>query len=141
MTEFQEAIERVIAGPERRSRLITRRGKEIVAYHEAGHAVVMQLLPNPDPVHKITIVAAGMALRLHHALPDEDHLLYSTHKFKDELAALLGGRVAEEDGLRRHHHRRQQRPGAGHQAGADDGHAVRHERRAGPADASASRRR
>jgi len=97
MSEFQEAVERVIAGPERRSRLITEEERQIVAYHEAGHAVVMQMLPNSDPVHKITIVSRGMALGYTMPLPDEDHLLYSRDKFRDELAGLLGGRVAEEE--------------------------------------------
>ena len=97
MAEFQEAVERVIAGPERRSRLITDDEKRIVAYHEAGHAVVMKLVPNSDPVHKITIVSRGMALGYTMPLPEEDHLLYSKNKFKDELAGLLGGRVAEEE--------------------------------------------
>ncbi len=97
MSEFQEAVERVIAGPERRSRLITDDEKRIVAYHEAGHAVVMKLVPNSDPVHKITIVSRGMALGYTMPLPEEDHLLYSKNKFKDELAGLLGGRVAEEE--------------------------------------------
>ncbi|MCX7671910.1 MAG: cell division protein FtsH, partial [Anaerolineae bacterium] len=95
--EFQEAIERVIAGPERRSRLISDEEKRIVAYHEAGHALVMKMLPNADPVHKITIVSRGMALGYTMPLPAEDHLLYSKNKFKDELAGLLGGRVAEEE--------------------------------------------
>jgi cell division protease FtsH len=97
MAEFQEAVERVIAGPERRSRLISDEEKSIVAYHEAGHAVVMKMLPNSDPVHKITIVSRGMALGYTMPLPEEDHLLYSKNKFKDELAGLLGGRVAEEE--------------------------------------------
>jgi cell division protease FtsH len=97
MSEFQEAVERVIAGPERRSRLISDEEKRIVAYHEAGHALVMKMLPNSDPVHKITIVSRGMALGYTMPLPTEDHLLYSKNKFKDELAGLLGGRVAEEE--------------------------------------------
>ncbi len=95
--EFQEAVERVIAGPERRSRLITEEERQVVAYHEAGHALVMQMLPNADPVHKITIVSRGMALGYTMPLPAEDHLLYSREKFRDELAGLLGGRVAEEE--------------------------------------------
>ena len=97
MPEFQEAVERVIAGPERRSRLISDEEREIVAYHEAGHAVVMQMLPNADPVHKITIVSRGMALGYTMPLPEEDRLLYSRDRFRDELAGLLGGRVAEEE--------------------------------------------
>jgi cell division protease FtsH len=97
ISEFQEAVERVIAGPERRSRLISDEEKRIVAYHEAGHALVMKMLPNSDPVHKITIVSRGMALGYTMPLPDEDHLLFSKNKFRDELAGLLGGRVAEEE--------------------------------------------
>ncbi|MCX7791447.1 MAG: cell division protein FtsH, partial [Chloroflexaceae bacterium] len=95
--EFEEAIEKVIAGPERRSRLISDEEKQIVAYHEAGHALVMQMLPNADPVHKISIVSRGMALGYTMPLPEEDHLLYGRNKFRDELAGLLGGRVAEEE--------------------------------------------
>jgi cell division protease FtsH len=68
-----------------------------VAYHEAGHALVMKMLPNADPVHKISIVSRGMALGYTMPLPDQDHLLYGRSKFQDELAGLLGGRVAEEE--------------------------------------------
>ncbi len=94
--ELQEAIERVIAGPERRSRLITPKEKEIVAYHEAGHAVAMHFLPDHDPVHKITIVPRGMAGGYTMSLPDEESELMTRRKFHDMLVALLGGRVAEE---------------------------------------------
>jgi cell division protease FtsH len=97
MPEFQEAVERVIAGPERRSRIISDQEKEIVAYHEAGHALVMQMLPDTDPVHKISVVSRGMALGYTMPLPKEDQLLYGRNKFRDELAGLLGGRVAEEE--------------------------------------------
>jgi cell division protease FtsH len=96
MDEFQEAIERVIAGPERKSRLISEDEKEIIAYHEAGHAVVQNTLPNCDPVRKITIVSRGMALGYTMALPEGDHLLQSRNRFRDEMAGLLGGRAAEE---------------------------------------------
>jgi cell division protease FtsH len=96
MDELQEAIERVIAGPERRSRIMSPREKEIVAYHEAGHAVVMHYLPNHDPVHKVTIVPRGMAGGYTMPLPEEESNLKTRDKFRDELAALLGGRVAEE---------------------------------------------
>ena len=96
MAEFQEAIERVIAGPERRSRLITPKEKEIVAYHEAGHAVVMHVLPKHDPVHKVTIVPRGMAGGYTMSIPEEETRLTSRDNFKAQLAALLGGRVAEE---------------------------------------------
>ncbi|MCL4831467.1 MAG: ATP-dependent zinc metalloprotease FtsH [Caldilineaceae bacterium] len=96
MAEFQEAIERVIAGPERRSRLITPKEKEIVAYHEAGHAVIMYAIPEHDPVHKVTIVPRGMAGGYTMPIPEEESHLTSRDKFKAQLAALLGGRVAEE---------------------------------------------
>jgi len=97
MAEFEEAIERVIAGPERRSRLISDEEKRIVAYHEAGHALVMKMLPNADPVHKISIISRGMALGYTMPLPEEDRLLYGRNKLRDDLAGLLGGRVAEEE--------------------------------------------
>jgi cell division protease FtsH len=97
MAEFQEAVERVIAGPERRSRIIADKEKEIIAYHEAGHALVMHKLPNADPVHKISIISRGMALGYTMPLPGEDRLLHSRNKFRDELAGLMGGRVAEEE--------------------------------------------
>ena len=96
MAEFQEAIERVMAGPERRSRLISPKEKEIIAYHEAGHAVVMYILPHHDPVHKVTIVPRGMAGGYTMPIPEEETSLTSRDKFKAQLAALLGGRVAEE---------------------------------------------
>lgn len=96
MAEFQEAIERVIAGPERRSRLMSPHEKEIVAYHEAGHAIAMHVLPNHDPVHKVTIVPRGMAGGYTLSLPDEETQLVTKDKFREQLVALLGGRVAEE---------------------------------------------
>lgn len=96
MEEFQEAIERVIAGPERKSRLISEEEKEIIAYHEAGHAVVQTTLPKCDPVRKITIVSRGMALGYTMALPEDDHLLQSRSRFRDQMAGMLGGRVAEQ---------------------------------------------
>jgi len=94
--ELQEAIERVIAGPERRSRLITPKEKEIVAYHEAGHAVAMHVLPNHDPVHKVTIVPRGMAGGYTMSIPEDESNLMTRDKFRAQLVALLGGRVAEE---------------------------------------------
>lgn len=96
MSEFQEAIERVIAGPERKSRLITEEEKEILAYHEAGHTIVQHFLPHCDPVRKVTIVSRGMALGFTMSLPEDDRLLMSKNKFRDDMAALLAGRVAEE---------------------------------------------
>jgi cell division protease FtsH len=96
MEEFTEAIERVIAGPERRSRIISQEEKRIIAYHEAGHALVMHALPHADPVHKITIVSRGMALGYTMPLPEEDRNLQSRDRLLDELTGLLGGRAAEE---------------------------------------------
>ncbi|MGI5914869.1 MAG: ATP-dependent zinc metalloprotease FtsH [Anaerolineae bacterium] len=96
MAEFQEAVERVIAGPERRSRLISDKEKRIIAYHEAGHALVSMKLEHSDPVHKVSIVARGMAGGYTMTLPDDDRTLYSKHKFEDEMAGMLGGRAAEE---------------------------------------------
>jgi cell division protease FtsH len=95
-TEFEEAIERVIAGPERKSRLISEDEKRIVAYHEAGHAVVAHVLPHTDPIHKVSIIARGMAGGYTLALPQEDRTLISRNKFLDDLAFTLGGRAAEE---------------------------------------------
>ena len=94
--ELEEAIERVIAGPERRSRLISEEEKRIVAFHEAGHAIVGHVLPNTDPIQKVTIVARGMAGGYTMALPTEDRTLMSRGKFLDDLAFTLGGRAAEE---------------------------------------------
>ncbi len=96
MDELQEAVERVIAGPERKSRLISDEEKEIIAHHEAGHALVMNKLPGCDPVHKVSIVSRGMALGYTMPLPEDDRYLMQRSKFEDELAGLLGGRAAEE---------------------------------------------
>jgi cell division protease FtsH len=96
LPELEEAIDRVMAGPERRSRLISDREKKIIAYHESGHALVAYVLPNADPVHKITIMSRGRALGLTMTLPIEDKFLMTRQELVDELAMLLGGRVAEE---------------------------------------------
>lgn len=95
-SEMEEAIERVIAGPERKSRLISEAEKRIVAYHEAGHAVVGNVMPEADPVHKVTIVPRGMAGGFTMSLPEEDRLLMSRKKLFAEMVSLLGGRAAEE---------------------------------------------
>ncbi len=95
-SEFEEAIERVIAGPERKSRLISEDEKRIVAYHEAGHAVVMHTLPESDPVQKVSIIARGMAGGYTLALPEEDRTLMPRKKLLADLVGLLGGRAAEE---------------------------------------------
>ena len=94
--DFEESIDRVIAGPERKSRKISPKEKEVIAYHEAGHALVARMLPNADPVHKISIVARGMALGYTKQLPAEDRYLVTRSQLKDKLATLLGGHAAEE---------------------------------------------
>jgi len=94
--EFEEAIERVIAGPERKSRLISEEEKRIVAYHEAGHAVVAHALPEADPVHKVSIIARGMAGGYTLMLPEEDRTLMPKKKLMADMIGLLGGRAAEE---------------------------------------------
>jgi cell division protease FtsH len=96
MDELEEAIARVIAGPERKSRRISDKEKEIIAYHETGHALVLKALPHADPVHKVTIISRGMAGGWTMSLPEEDQYLYSRDKLMDEIAGTLGGRVAEE---------------------------------------------
>ncbi|HSJ52696.1 MAG TPA: ATP-dependent zinc metalloprotease FtsH [Anaerolineae bacterium] len=96
MSEFQEAIERVVAGPERKSRLITAGEKKVLAYHEAGHALVQTKLPNADPVHKVSIVARGMSLGYTMSMPEKDRYLYTQDKFEDDIAGMLAGRAAEE---------------------------------------------
>lgn len=96
MADFQEAIERVIAGPERRSRVITEEEKEVVAYHEAGHALAAAQTPEADKVRKVTIIPRGMAGGYTMILPDEDRYLANRTKFEAELVTMLGGRAAEE---------------------------------------------
>ena len=95
MEELEESIDRVIAGPERKSRKISPKEREIIAYHEAGHALVAKMLPNMEPLRKITIIPRGMALGYTKTLA-EDRYLPSRSQFNDELATLMGGRVAEE---------------------------------------------
>jgi cell division protease FtsH len=95
-TDLEEAIERVIAGPERKSRLISEEEKRIVAYHEAGHAVVANAIPEADPVHKVSITARGMAGGYTIMLPEEDRTLMSRKKLYADMVGLLGGRAAEE---------------------------------------------
>jgi cell division protease FtsH len=96
MTEMEESIDRVVAGPERRTRLMSEREKRTVAYHESGHAIVGHALPNADPVHKITIIPRGQALGFTMQLPTEDKYLIARAELIDRLAVMLGGRVAEE---------------------------------------------
>ena len=95
MPEFQEALERIVAGPERKSRVISDAEKLVIAYHEGGHAVVQRILPKCDPVAKVTIISRGMALGYTMALPTEDRYLQSKSEFEDKIAGLLGGNVSE----------------------------------------------
>ena len=94
--EFAESIDRVIAGPARKSRVVNEREKEITAYHEAGHALVGYMLPKADMPYKVTIVARGMSGGHTRYLPDEDRNLWTKGQFEDMMAAAMGGRVAEE---------------------------------------------
>lgn len=94
--EFDEALEKVLLGPERKNKLLSEKEKEVTAYHEAGHAVVSHVLPNADPVHKVSIISRGMALGYTWNMPERDRLLHSREQFMDEIASMLGGRVAEQ---------------------------------------------
>jgi cell division protease FtsH len=96
MEELEEAIARVIAGPERKSRRISEKEKEVIAYHEVGHALVMKALPLCDPVRKVSIISRGMALGWTLALPEEDKYLVSKQELKQQIAGIMGGRAAEE---------------------------------------------
>ena len=94
--EVSESMERVIAGPERKGRVLDEQTKHIIAYHESGHALVGHLLPHADPVHKISIISRGRALGYTLSIPKEDKVLNSLGEMRDELAVFMGGRVAEE---------------------------------------------
>ncbi len=96
MSEMDEAIERVIAGPQRRSRILSPREREIAAYHEGGHALLQKLLPNADPPHKVTILPRGMALGYVISAPPEDKYSYTRGELMDRITAALGGRVSEK---------------------------------------------
>jgi len=96
MEQLEESIDRVMAGPQRKTRVISDKEKEVIAYHEAGHAMVAHFLPNMDPVHKISIIPRGKALGYTLTLPTEDKYLIAKTELLDELAMFLGGRVAEE---------------------------------------------
>jgi cell division protease FtsH len=94
--DLEEALDRVIAGPQRKSRVLDSHEREVIAYHEAGHAVVGELLEKCDPVHKVTILPRGMSLGSTWQLPESDKYLVSQQELLDDITALLGGRVAEE---------------------------------------------
>ena len=96
MDEVEESMERVIAGPQRKGRVMTEAERTTIAYHESGHALVGHILEHSDPVHKISIVSRGQALGYTLQLPQEDHFLKTKNEMLDELAVFLGGRVAEE---------------------------------------------
>jgi cell division protease FtsH len=96
MSEFQESVEKVMMGPERRSRVISEKEKDVIAYHEAGHALVARLTPGADPVQKVSIVARGMMGGYTLLLPEDDRTLVSRGRFLARMAVFLGGRVAEE---------------------------------------------
>lgn len=96
MFEVEDAIERVIAGPEKKTRVISEEEKKIIAFHEAGHALLSHILPNTDPIHKISIISRGRALGYVITLPEEDRFLKSKKELLDNITQLLGGRVSEE---------------------------------------------
>jgi cell division protease FtsH len=96
MHELEEAIDRVIAGPERKTRVMSEKEKLVIAYHEGGHALVGHVLPHADPVHKVSIVARGRALGWTLSLPTEDKYIVSRSELRDQIAVLMGGRTAEE---------------------------------------------
>jgi cell division protease FtsH len=96
MADFEESMERVMLGPERKSRIILPKEKKLTAVHEAGHAVVMRSLPNSDPVRKVTIIPRGFAAGLTWSMPEDDNAHMTRSKLKDILAGILGGRSAEE---------------------------------------------
>jgi len=95
-SDIEESIDRVMAGPEKKSNIISEDEKLVIAYHETGHALVGWALPNADPIHKVTIIPRGRALGYTQALPDSEKYLTSKSELKDRLAMLMGGRVAEE---------------------------------------------
>ena len=139
-SEMEEAVDRVIAGPERKTRIISDKEKEITAYHEAGHAIVGALLPEADPVHKITIIPRGQALGVTMSLPTEDRFMMSRGQLMAQLAMMLGGRAAERVVFD------EVTTGASNdlervtQTARADGHPLRDEREARP-DGSGSERR
>jgi len=96
MEEVQQSIERIIAGPEKKSRIISDEEKRIIAYHEAGHALAAYYLPHADPIHKISVISRGMSLGYTITLPEQDRYLISRSELMDKLTQLLGGRASEE---------------------------------------------
>ena len=132
MDDFELAKDKVLMGAERRSMIISDAEKQITAIHEAGHALLAVLLPHADPIHKVTIIPRGMALGLTQQLPADEKHNYSREYLNDQIAIMMGGRIAEEITMA-DHHRGRQRYRAGDRAGAPDGLRVGHERRDGSA--------
>ena len=130
--QLEEGIMRVIAGPEKKTRVMSEKERRITAFHEMGHAIVAHYLENTDPVHKISVISRGQALGYTISLPTEDKFLTTRAELQDTMAMTLGGRAAEELGVPGGHHRCLQRPGEGDRLGQADGHALRHVREARP---------
>ena len=132
MDDFEEAIDRVVAGLEKRNRVMNPREKEIVAYHETGHALVAEALPTTDQVHRVSIIPRGIgALGYTMQLPTEDRYLMTRTELEDRMAVMMGGRVAEELIFQRDLHRGPERPLPGHRHRPLHGAGVRHEREVG----------
>ena len=131
--ELEEGIMRVIAGPEKKTRVMSDKERRITAYHEMGHAMVGHYLPNSDPVHKISVISRGQALGYTISLPTEDKFLTTRAELQDQMAMTLGRPGCRGDRVRRGDHRRVERPREGHRDRQADGDAVRHVREAGPA--------
>ena len=127
LEDFTAAIERVIAGPEKRNRLLNPRERRIVAFHEMGHAIVAMALPDTDPIKKVSIIPRGIgALGYTMQMPTEDRYLMTRTELLNRMTVLLGGRAAEMVIFRGGHHRRRRRSPARDRDGAGHGHAIRH---------------
>jgi len=101
LADLEEAIERVMAGPQKRNSLMSEKEKKIIAYHESGHTLVAKLIPGTDPVHKVSIISRGMALGYTLQLPIDDKYLTSRGDILNRLVILLGGRAARSSLSRR----------------------------------------
>ena len=132
-TELEEGIMRVVAGPEKKTRVMGEKERLITAYHEMGHAIVGHFLEHSDPVHKISIISRGQALGYTISMPQEDKFLTTRAELTDTMAMTLGGRAAEEIVFGEITTGRVERPREGHGDREADGHALRHEREARPA--------
>ena len=128
MNELNEAVERVSAGLEKKSRIMQPEEKLRVAYHESGHALVAYSLPNTDPVHKVSIIPRGLAaLGYTMQRPEQDRFLMTKSELESRIQVLLAGTVAEEMIFEDISHRRPERPGAGHRNRPQHGDGLRHE--------------